>query len=113
MAEKGACVIGGCCGTTPAHIEAMVKACKNIKIKPPVYKEHTLVSSYGGAVTLGEIPVIIGERINPTGKKRFKQALQEHDIDYILKEGITQQEKGAHILDVNVGLPDIDRKSVV
>ncbi len=108
MAEKGACVIGGCCGTTPAHIEAMVKACKNIKIKPPVYKEHTLVSSYGGAVTLGEIPVIIGERINPTGKKRFKQALQEHDIDYILKEGITQQEKGAHILDVNVGLPDID-----
>ncbi len=67
-----------------------------------------MVSSYGGAVTLGEIPVIIGERINPTGKKRFKQALQEHDIDYILKEGITQQEKGAHILDVNVGLPDID-----
>lgn len=108
MAERGACVIGGCCGTTPAHIEAMVKACKNIKIKHPVYKEHTLVSSYGGAVTLGEIPVIIGERINPTGKKRFKQALQEHDIDYILREGIVQQEKGAHILDVNVGLPDID-----
>ena len=71
-------------------------------------KEDTIVSSYGKAVILGDMPLIIGERINPTGKKRFKEALKAHDMDYILKEGITQQEKGAHILDVNVGLPDID-----
>ena len=69
------------------------------------------VSPYGVRVTaveLGDMPVIIGERINPTGKSKFKQALKEHNLDYILKEGITQQDKGAHILDVNVGLPDID-----
>ena len=57
--------------------------------------------------------MIIGERINPTGKKKFKQALKDHDMDYILKEGITQQDKGAHILDVNVGLPDIDEPAMM
>ena len=57
---------------------------------------------------LGEKPLIIGERINPTGKKKFKQALKDHDMDYILREAISQQDHGAHILDVNVGLPDID-----
>ena len=62
---------------------------------------------------LGEKPVIIGERINPTGKKKFKQALKDHDLDYILKEGIMQQDKGAHILDVNVGLPDIDEAAMM
>ena len=76
-------------------------------------EEETVVSSYGQAVILGKKPLIIGERINPTGKKRLKQALKEHDIDYILKEGITQQEKGAHILDVNVGLPDINESEMM
>ncbi len=108
IVEKGACVIGGCCGTTPEHIAAMVSVCKGMSIVEPSYKEDTLVSSYGKAVLIGEKPVIIGERINPTGKKRFKQALKEHDLDYVLKEGVTQEEKGAHILDVNVGLPDVD-----
>lgn len=108
IVKAGACVIGGCCGTTPKHIRAMISACKDLEMTKPTFKNHTIVSSYGKAVELGDIPVIIGERINPTGKSKFKQALKEHNLDYILKEGITQQDKGAHILDVNVGLPDID-----
>lgn len=108
IVKAGACVIGGCCGTTPKHIGAMIAACKDLEMTKPTFKNHTIVSSYGKAVELGDMPVIIGERINPTGKSKFKQALKEHNLDYILKEGITQQDKGAHILDVNVGLPDID-----
>lgn len=108
IVKAGACVIGGCCGTTPKHIRAMISACKDLEMTKPTFKNHTIVSSYGKAVELGDMPVIIGERINPTGKSKFKQALKEHNLDYILKEGITQQDKGAHILDVNVGLPDID-----
>ncbi len=108
IVDKGACVIGGCCGTTPEHIAEMVRLCKGKKVKEPTYKNHTLVSSYGQTVEIGDCPIVIGERINPTGKKRLKQALKEHDLDYILREGIMQEEKGAHILDVNVGLPDID-----
>ncbi len=113
IVRGGACIIGGCCGTTPKHIKAMVEACRDLDLVKPSYKGDTIVSSYGTAVCLGEKPVIIGERINPTGKKRFKQALKEHDLDYVLKEGITQQERGAHILDVNVGLPDIDEVSMM
>lgn len=108
IVKAGACVIGGCCGTTPKHIRAMISACKDLEMTKPTFKNHTIVSSYGKAVELGDMPVIIGERINPTGKSKFKQALKEHNLDYILKEGISQQDKGAHILDVNVGLPDID-----
>lgn len=108
IVEMGAAVVGGCCGTTPEHIRELVRLCSDMKIKPVEEKNRTIVSSYGQSVELGIGSKIIGERINPTGKKRFKQALKEHDMDYILKEGITQQDKGAHILDVNVGLPDID-----
>ena len=79
----------------------------------PEPEKATIVSSYGRAVILGEKPVIIGERINPTGKKRFKQALKEQDLDYILTEGVRQQDQGAHILDVNVGLPDIDEPAMM
>ena len=113
IVRNGACVIGGCCGTTPEHIRAMVDACKDMEIVKPTYKEATLVSSYGKTVEIGDMPVVIGERINPTGKSKFKQALKEHNIDYILKEALTQQDKGAHILDVNVGLPDIDEVSMM
>ena len=113
LVKNGACVIGGCCGTTPEHIKAMVDACQGMEIVKPSYKPMTMVSSYGKAVELGEVPVIIGERINPTGKSKFKQALKEHDMDYILKEAITEQDKGAHILDINVGLPDIDEVSMM
>ena len=117
IVKKGACLVGGCCGTTPGHIREMVRQVRAEEpfpaCIPPVRKNHTIVSSYGKAVFFGERPVIIGERINPTGKKKFKQALKDHDLDYILKEGISQQDNGAHILDVNVGLPDIDEKAVM
>lgn len=108
IAEGGAWVIGGCCGTSPAHLQKMIEVCKDIVPKPLVDKNRTVVSSYGQAVTFGKRPVIIGERINPTGKSRFKEALRNHDMDYILREGLAQQGNGAHILDVNVGLPEID-----
>ena len=108
LMDKGVRVAGGCCGTTPEYIKAL---CEQTKDKVPceiMEKNITMVSSYTHAVKFEKQPVLIGERINPTGKKRFKQALIEHDIDYILGEGIRQEEKGVHILDVNVGLPDID-----
>lgn len=113
IVEEGACIIGGCCGTTPEHIRKMADACKERKLVPNTKKKDTIVSSYGQAAILGDMPLIIGERINPTGKKRFKQALKEKDMDYILKEGLRQQEQGAHILDVNVGLPDIDEPEMM
>lgn len=113
IVEGGAAVAGGCCGTTPAHIRKMIETLGRRSVQHVEAEEETVVSSYGQAVILGKKPLIIGERINPTGKKRLKQALKEHDIDYILKEGITQQEKGAHILDVNVGLPDINESEMM
>ncbi len=117
IVRKGASLIGGCCGTTPAHIRRMTERVKASHAfahrQIPEPEEATIVSSYGRAVILGEKPVIIGERINPTGKKRFKQALKEQDLDYILTEGVRQQDQGAHILDVNVGLPDIDEPAMM
>ena len=107
LVEKGARIVGGCCGTTPAYIKALAEKIKNIPLKPIEKKNITCVSSYTHAVEF-TAPVLIGERINPTGKKRFKQALLEGDKEYALSEALTQQEKGAHILDVNVGLPGID-----
>ena len=108
LVKEGVRAVGGCCGTTPDHIFALVNATKDIEPIPIEEKNISVVSSYCRAVRFGERPVLIGERINPTGKKRFKEALRDCDIDYILKEGIAQEEKGAHILDVNVGLPEID-----
>ena len=113
VVKEGACVIGGCCGTTPEHIKKLVEECKDLSLREIEKKHDTIVSSYGQAVMLGTGSRIIGERINPTGKKKFKQALKDHDLDYILKEGIMQQDNGAHILDVNVGLPDIDEVSMM
>lgn len=104
----GAGIVGGCCGTTPAHIQRVVELCKDMEIKPVTDKNLTVVSSYNHAVYFSRKPLIIGERINPTGKSKFKQALREHDMEYIYKEGLAQEEKGAQILDVNVGLPEID-----
>ncbi len=108
--QMGVRVVGGCCGTTPAYIAETVKQTENLLPVPVTKKNITCVSSYTHAVEFSR-PVLIGERINPTGKKRFKQALLEEDSDYILSEGISQQEKGAHILDVNVGMPEIDEKA--
>ena len=110
MIRAGVHVAGGCCGTTPEYIKALVDKVAENKLQPVALSDKglTVISSYTHAITFGKTPRLIGERINPTGKKRFKQALIEDDVDYILNVGLEEAEKGAHILDVNVGLPDID-----
>ena len=113
MVKKGVSIVGGCCGTTPEYIKKTVEVTADIPFKAPQKKNDTLVSSYSHAVKIGEKPILIGERINPTGKKRFKQALLENDIDYILQEGLNQQAKGVQILDVNVGMPEIDERKML
>ena len=105
--------LGGCCGTTPAHMEALVAKTENLPPVPLREKNISMVSSYTHAVTFGNTPVLIGERINPTGKSALKAALREGDMDYILNEGLEQKERGAHVLDVNAGLPDIDETAVL
>ena len=113
MAEMGVSLLGGCCGTTPEYIRKTVEKTKGISWCAPTPKSHTLVSSYTRAVEIGREPVLIGERINPTGKARFKTALREGDLDYIINEGLREEEQGAHILDVNVGLPEIDEAAMM
>lgn len=111
--NMGAWMAGGCCGTTPAHIKALTERCSGITPKPLTDKDYTIVTSYSTAVELGGRPVIIGERINPTGKSKFKQALRDNNMEYILEEGVKQADSGAHILDVNVGLPEIDEPAMM
>lgn len=113
MAESGVSVLGGCCGTTPDHIRRLREACGPVPLAPVEKKDRTVVSSYGRTVVLGERPVIIGERINPTGKPKLKQALKERDMAYILNMAASQEENGADILDVNVGLPGLDETAVM
>lgn len=113
IVKSGATIIGGCCGTTPEHIRKTVEKTKKLPFELPQKKNLTVVSSYTHAVEIGNKPVIIGERINPTGKKRFKEALRENDINYILNEGIAQNKNGVSILDVNVGLPEIDEAEMM
>lgn len=113
FAEMGAVVFGGCCGTTPSYIEKTKKKITGKGLKKITKKYYTSVSSYEKTVIFNESPILIGERINPTGKKLMKAALFENNIDYILSEAIRQQEKNVHILDVNVGLPGIDEPVVM
>ena len=113
LCSLGVCVAGGCCGTTPDYIAALSTAVSDIKPLPVSKKELTLISSYTHTVEFGGRCVLIGERINPTGKKRFKEALRSGDMDYILKEAIAEEERGAHVLDVNVGLPEIDETAML
>ena len=113
LVQKGVRVIGGCCGTSPEYIRLLTEHTRNLAPVPLTDKKLTVVSSYSHAVTFGHEPILIGERINPTGKKRFKQAILSGDMDYILGEGVRQQDKGVHILDVNVGLPGIDEKQML
>jgi len=108
MALAGVRVLGGCCGTTPAHIAKTIELCQGVEPKPLTDKAITVVSSYSKTCVIGGKPVLIGERINPTGKKKLKEALLKGDIDYVVEQGIAQQEAGAHILDVNVGMPGIN-----
>ena len=113
LCKKGLRIMGGCCGTTPEYIKALRNATKDLKPVEITKKNLSVVSSYTHAVRIGEKPVLIGERINPTGKKRFKQALKEHDMSYILAQGVEQQDAGAHILDVNTGIPEVDEKAIL
>ena len=113
LVSLGARILGGCCGTTPEYIKETVKATKNLPICDIIYRNLTVVSSSQEAVYFDKKTILIGERINPTGKKLFKEALRNHDIGYVLNEGIKQKENGAHVLDVNVGLPEIDEPKLL
>ena len=113
MVAGGVRIAGGCCGTTPEYIRNLADRVRDIAPVPVKPKGLTVASSCTRAVAFGDAPVLIGERINPTGKKRLKQALRQRDLDYVLGEGLAQQEKGAHILDVNVGLPEIDEPAML
>ena len=108
LAEAGAWVLGGCCGTPPAHITAMRQQLTELSVPARAAAEQTWVSSGTEAVCLDDGPIIIGERINPTGKKKMKEALRTGDVNYLLKEAVSQSMAGAQVLDVNVGMPEID-----
>ena len=110
--QEGVQMLGGCCGTTPDFIRALKKHTDREIVKNPVVRRCFGVCSATQTVGFGGVRVI-GERINPTGKKRFQQALRENDIDYIVTRGIEQQDAGADILDVNVGLPGIDEAEIM
>ena len=113
IAEAGAQLLGGCCGTTPEHIAALVERCRELPFAEPVKRHRTWVSSFSTAVELGAGPVIVGERINPTGKPRLKEALRTENMAYLLSEGAAQEDAGAQILDVNVGLPGVDEPAML
>ena len=112
LVGEGVRIAGGCCGTTPDYIKALTD---KIDFTEPQTskKSFTVISSYTDAVFFGDDPVLIGERINPTGKKRMKEALRNNELDYIYQEGLKQQNAGAQVLDVNVGIPEIDEPEVL
>lgn len=113
LVALGPWLLGGCCGTTPGHMRAMIGRFKDTALQPIAPKHHTIIGSYGKSVLFGDAPILIGERINPTGKPRLKQALKEGDMAYLQQEAASQQENGAHVLDVNVGLPGLDEPAVL
>ncbi len=113
LVKKGVRAAGGCCGTTPEYIKALSGKIGGMMPTPITEKNVTTVSSYTHAVSFGDSPLLIGERINPTGKKLVKEALRSNNMDYILGEGVKQQERGVHILDVNVGLPEINEAEML
>ncbi len=112
-ALAGARLLGGCCGTTPAHIRALYEACAEFPPMPAHKKKRTLVSGCGRTVCLDDALTLIGERINPTGKPKMKEALRNGEYDAILREAVKQQECGVQALDVNAGLPEIDEAAVL
>lgn len=110
--EKGAVILGGCCGTSPEYIASLKKVLNTTEIKEKTEVVTGVISGATSSVVLSE-PRVIGERINPTGKKKFKEALERNDLDYILNEGLSQVEAGADILDVNVGHSEIDEEEMM
>ena len=113
IAECGASVLGGCCGTTPEYISATVSALDSVPFAPISEKNICALSSYTHAVTVGDVPILVGERINPTGKPKLKAALRENNLSYIISEAVSEEEAGAHALDVNVGLPEINEPEMM
>ena len=113
IAKMGARILGGCCGTTPEHIKELKKAISDISPLEIVDKNRTVVSSYSKACLFDNKVVLIGERINPTGKSKLKAALRENNLNYLVSEAIGQEEKGADMLDVNVGLPEINESEML
>ena len=115
LVDAGASIVGGCCGTTPAHIAAVKAALASRSVIQRQRPEPKAIVTSGSRAV--EIPIddtiIIGERINPTGKKKLKAALAEGDVAYVLREAVAQAEAGAHILDVNVGVPGLDEPAVL
>ena len=112
MSELGVKLFGGCCGTTPEFIKAVCDTLRGKKFAPKYAEIPPAICSASETVKIDTVR-IIGERINPTGKKLFKEALKRRDLDYIMRQAIEQTEAGADILDVNVGLPDIDEKEMM
>ena len=113
MLDMGVSLIGGCCGTTPEYIEGLRKAMEKRRYKTPEVAGKTVATTGTKTVTIGDGVTIIGERLNPTGKKALKEALKTADMNYIMTEAINQVESGAHILDVNVGLPEINEEETM
>ena len=107
LIPKGLRVLGGCCGTTPEYIRALVRRAEGLTPPPIPERTETVFTSWSRTVRFGSRPVLIGERINPTGKKKLKQALAEERMDVVLGEGLKQEEAGADALDVNVGAPGV------
>ncbi len=114
IVAKGVTIIGGCCGTDDTYIEPLKEIVANapaiVRREP---RKITQVSSFAKTVAIGDQPVVIGERLNPTGKKRLKEALRNGETDYILREAISQVEQGASILDLNIGLPELDEAKLM
>lgn len=111
---KGVTLIGGCCGTDDSYIQKLSEIVSTLA--SPVRRtcdRHTKVTSYARTVKIGNGPVVIGERLNPTGKKRLKEALRNQEHDYVLREAISQVEQGAEILDLNVGLPELNEAELM
>lgn len=113
FAHKGISIIGGCCGTDERFIKSIHDKLIDFSPVPRKIKPRSIIATATKCVDLDEGIKVIGERINPTGKKKLKEALINNNMEYILREAVTQKEKGADILDVNVGLPEINESQVI
>lgn len=113
MANSGAVIFGGCCGTDPDFIKDISESLRELKPKKLKNKKLTTACSSTKTVILGENIKIVGERINPTGKKKLREALKNNNIEYIVSEAITQKKTGSDILDINLGLLGIDEKEMM
>ena len=113
IAALGIAGAGGCCGTGPDHIRMTIERCKDIPLKAPEKKDLAVISSFSRAVVIGDKPLLIGERINPSIGKKMRASLEKGELDVLLAEGLRQEDSDAAILDVNVGVPDIDEPAIL